>query len=51
MEVIEIKNGCQILAGSVANASGNVFEGEVTGGSGQGRAPEFQEMQDLLFGE
>ena len=51
MEVIEIKNECQILAGSVANASGNVFDGTVTGGNEPGRAPEFQEMKDLLFGE
>ena len=51
MEVIEIKNECQILAGSANNASGNVFNGEVTGSSEPGRAPEFQEMKDLLFGE
>ena len=51
MEAVEIKNECQILAGSVNNASGNVFDGTVTGGNEPGRAPEFQEMQDLLFGE
>ena len=51
MEVIEIKNECQILAGSANNASGNVFNGEVTGSSEPGRAPEFEEMQNLLFGE
>ena len=51
MEVVEIKNECQILAGSVTNASGNVFDGTVTGGSEPGRAPEFQEMQELLFGK
>ena len=51
MEAVEIKNECQILAGSVANASGNVFDGTVTGGNEPGRAPEFQEMKDLLFGE
>ena len=51
MEVIEIKNECQILAGSVTNANGNVFDGTVTGGSEPGRAPEFEEMQELLFGK
>ena len=51
MEAIEIKNGYQILAGSVANANGNVFDGTVTGSNEPGRAPEFQEMKDLLFGD
>ena len=51
MEVIEIKNECQILAGSANNASGNVFDGEITGSNEPGRAPEFEEMQNLLFGE
>ena len=51
MEVIEMRNECQILAGSDLNASGNVFDGTVTGSSESGRAPEFQEMQNLLFGE
>lgn len=51
MEAVEIKNRQQLLAGSVTNVNGNVFDGTVTGGSEPGRAPEFQEMQDLLFGE
>ncbi|MBR4534828.1 MAG: hypothetical protein IKO85_09895 [Bacteroidaceae bacterium] len=51
MEAVEIKNECQILAGSVNNVNGNVFDGTITGSNEPGRAPEFQEMQDLLFGE
>ena len=52
MEAIEMRNECRILAGSNVNsASGNVFDGTVTGSNEPGRAPEFQEMQDLLFGE
>ena len=51
MEAIEIRTEWQILAGSVINAnSGDVFDPIVTGGAEPGRAPEFQEMQDLLFG-
>ena len=51
MEAVEMRNECRILAGSVTNASGNVFDGTVTGSNEPGRAPEFQEMQNLLFGE
>ena len=51
MEAIEIRTGWQILAGSVTNAnSDGVFDPTVTGGSEPGRAPEFEEMQNLLFG-
>ena len=51
MEAIEIRNRCQILAGSVTNAnSDGVFDPNVTGGSGDARSPEFEEMKDLLFG-
>ena len=51
MEAVEIKNRQQLLAGSVTNVNGNVFDGTITGSNEPGRAPEFQEMQDLLFGE
>ena len=44
MEAVEIKNECQILAGSVNNVNGNVFDGTITGSNEPGRAPEFQEM-------
>ena len=51
MEAIEIRNRCQILAGSVTNAnSDGVFDPNVTGGSGDARSPEFEEMKNLLFG-
>ena len=43
MEVVKMQNQCNILNGS-PNAHDTV------GGSGQ-FAPEFQEMQNLLFGE
>ena len=49
MEAIEIRVGWQILSGSVQ--SDGIFDPEVTGNSEPGRAPEFEEMQDLLFGE
>lgn len=51
MEAVEIKNRQQLLAGSVTNVNGNVFDGTITGSNEPGRAPEFQKMQDLLFGE
>ena len=51
MEVVEIKNNCQILAGSVTSVDGDVFNGDITGSNEPGRAPEFQEMEDLLFGK
>jgi hypothetical protein len=52
MEAVEIKNECQILAGSVTSVnSDGVFDGTITGSNEPGRAPEFQEMQDLLFGK
>ena len=47
MEVVEIKNECQILAGSVQNASGNVFDGIITGSNEPGRAPEL----DVFFND
>ena len=51
MEAIEIRNKSKILAGSVTNAnSDGVFDPNVTGGSGDARSPEFEEMQNLLFG-
>ena len=51
MEAVEMRNGCRILAGSNVNsASGNVFDGTVTGSNEPGRAPELLEMQNLLFG-
>ena len=51
MEAIKIINKWQILAGSVTNAnSDGVFDPNVTGGSGDARSPEFEEMQNLLFG-
>ena len=51
MEAIEIRTECRILAGSVTNAnSDDIFDSDITGGSEPGRAPEFQEMQDLIFG-
>lgn len=50
MEVVEMRNECQILAGSATNVSGDVFSGTITGGSENARSPEFQEMEDLLFG-
>ena len=40
-----------MLAGSVTNAnSDGIFDLEINGGSEPGRAPEFQEMQDVIFG-
>ena len=53
MEAIEIRTGCQILAGSVTNASsGDVFDTSVTGGSEPGRAPLFDDPAwDALLGE
>ena len=50
MEAVEIKNECQILAGSVTSVDGDVFNGDITGSKETARSPEFQEMQDLLFG-
>ena len=50
MEAVEMRNECQILAGSATNVSGDVFSGTITGGSENARSPEFQEMEDLLFG-
>lgn len=51
MEAVEIKNRQQVLAGSVTGVDGDVFNGDITGSNEPGRAPEFQEMQDLLFGK
>ena len=40
-----------MLAGSVTNAnSDDIFDSDITGGSEPGRATEFQEMQDVIFG-
>ena len=51
MEAVEIKNECQILAGSdVTSVGGDVFNGDISGSREPARSPEFQEMQDLLFG-
>ena len=50
MEAVVIKNVCQILAGSIDGVSGDVFNGDITGSKEPARSPEFQEMQDLLFG-
>ena len=47
MEVVEIKMGQQLLAGSnVSNASGNVFSGNVYGGSGDARARGYDDDDD-----
>ena len=51
MEAVEIKNECQILAGSIDGVSGNVFNGDISGSKEPARSPEFQEMQDLIFGK
>ena len=40
MEAVEIKNECQILAGSVSSVDGDVFTGDISGSSEPGRAPE-----------
>ena len=51
MEAVEIKNECQILAGSdVTSVGGDAFNGDITGSKETARSPEFQEMEDLLFG-
>ena len=50
MEAVEIKNECQILAGSVSSVDGDVFTGDISGSKEPARSPEFQEMEDLLFG-
>ena len=51
MEAVEMKVQ-QMLAGSdVTNVNGNVFDDIITGSSEVGRAPEFQDMPNLLFGE
>ena len=50
MEAVEIKNECQILAGSVTSVGGDVFNGDISGSKEPARSPEFQEMQDLIFG-
>ena len=51
MEAVEIKNECQILAGSdVTSVGGDTFNGDITGSKETARSPEFQEMEDLLFG-
>ena len=50
MEVVEIKMGQQLLAGSnVSNASGNVFSGNVYGGSGDARARGYEDDDDWDF--
>jgi hypothetical protein len=51
MEAVEIKNRQQVLAGSVTGVDGNVFDGTINGSNEPGRAPEFQEMEELLFGK
>ena len=51
MEAVEMKVQ-QMLAGSdVTNVNGNVFDDIITGSSEVGRAPEFQDMPNFLFGE
>lgn len=51
MEAVEINHRHQVLAGSVTGVDGNVFDGTINGSNEPGRAPEFQEMEDLLFGK
>ena len=48
MEAVEMRNECQILAGSATNVSGDVFSGTITGSDEPARSPEFEEMKDLL---
>jgi len=51
MEAVEMKNGQQLLAGSVTSvSSGGIFDGTVSGGTGNARSPEFDEMEELIFG-
>lgn len=51
MEAVEMKVQ-QMLAGSdITNVNGNVFDDIITGSSEVGRAPEFQDMPNFLFGE
>ena len=51
MEVVEIKMGQQLLAGSqkVSSTSGNVFSGNVYGGSGDARARGYEDDDDWDF--
>ena len=53
MRAIEIRNKCQILAGSVTGVSSNdIFDEMITGGSVTGRAPLFDGPEwDELLGE
>lgn len=51
MEAVEINHRQKVLAGSVTGVDGNVFDGTINGSNEPGRAPEFQEMEDLLFGK
>lgn len=53
MEAVEINDSAQFLTVSDVKSvnSGDVFDGTITGGSGSGRAPEFSEIEELLFGQ
>ena len=51
MEVVEIRNSAEPIFVCTSSVSGNVFDGDITGSSETGRAPEFDEMQELLFGK
>ena len=49
-KVYELKHQPQLLAGSnVSNASGNVFSGNVYGGSGDARARGYEDDDDWDF--
>ena len=50
MEVIKLQQALAILAGSVQSVNGDVFTGDISGSKEPARSPEFQEMEDLLFG-
>ena len=51
MEVVEIRNSAEPIFVCTSSVSGNVFDGDITGSSEPGRAPEFDEMQELIFGK
>ena len=50
MRVVVLKHKCHVLHGSVTSVNGDIFNGSITGSKEPARSPEFQEMEDLLFG-